>query len=53
MTGIQYDDLNAEEGKVTGTTYWFAYRTFFYNSRPILGHKKCGRPHGRPHFFDS
>jgi hypothetical protein len=29
MTGIQYDDLNAEEGKVTGTTYWFAYRTFF------------------------
>ncbi len=29
MTGIQYDDLNAEEGKVTGTTYWLAYRTFF------------------------
>ena len=29
MTGIQYDDLNAEECKVTGTTYWFAYRTFF------------------------
>jgi hypothetical protein len=27
--GIQYDDLSAEEDRVTGTKYWFAYRTFF------------------------
>lgn len=29
MTGIQYDDLNTPNGNVTGTTLWFAYRTFF------------------------
>ena len=29
MTGIQYDDLSTKDGEVTGTTYWFAYRTFF------------------------
>lgn len=29
MTGIQYDDLNAKEGNVKGTTLWVAYRTFF------------------------
>ena len=29
LTGIQYDDLKTPTGTITGTTLWFAYRTFF------------------------